>query len=83
MANSWEPWSPDLSVLDFSIWPIIKSRVFQHPRPATVDELEGKILAVIQEINNDPDLVLRCHRAVWKRAQLCLDNFGSHFEYTK
>ena len=69
-GHSWAPRSPDLSVLDFSIWLIIKSRVFQHPRPATVDELEERITAVIQEINNDPDLVLRCHRAVWKRAQL-------------
>ncbi|XP_023332979.1 uncharacterized protein LOC111704850 isoform X2 [Eurytemora carolleeae] len=82
-GHSWAPRSPDLTVLDFAIWPIMKSRVYLHPRPTTLEELEEKILQVVRELNEDPDLIRRCHQSVKKRAQLCLENNGSHCEYTK
>ena len=82
-GHSWAPRSPDLTVLDFAIWPIMKSKVYLHPRPTTLEELEEKILQVVRELNEDPDLIRRCHQSVKKRAQLCLENNGSHFEYTK
>lgn len=80
-GHSWAPRSPDLSVLDFAIWPILKSKVFLHPRPNTLEDLEAKILQVIEEVNQDPDLIRQCHLSVRKRADLCFANFGKHFEF--
>ena len=84
-GHSWAPWSPDLTVLDFAIWPIMKSKVYLHSRPTTLEELEEKILQVVRELNEDPDLIRRCHQSVKKSAcaQMCLQNNGSQFEYTK
>ena len=65
-GHSWSPRSPDLTVLDFAIWPIMKSRVYLHPRPTTLEELEEKILQVVRELNDDPDLIQRCHQSVKK-----------------
>ena len=43
-GHSWAPRSPDLIALDFAIWPIMKSKVYLHPRSTTLEELEEKIL---------------------------------------
>ena len=48
-GHSWAPGSPDLTVPDFAIWPIMKSKVYLHPRPTTLKELEEKILQAVRE----------------------------------
>ena len=82
-GQSWAARSPDLSVPDFALWPILKRKVFQHPRPTTVEELETKILMMVDSINADPDLIRRCHVGVRHRAQMCFRNFGGHLEFMK
>ena len=79
-GHCWAPRSPDLTVCDFALWPILKRRVYLSPRPRTLDELEERILNEIDEINRDPDLIKTCHLSVRKRAQLYVQNNGGHFE---
>ena len=82
-GHSWSPRSPDLSTLDFALWPILKRRVFKAPRPQTIAELEARIVAEIDQLNREQDLINRCHISVRGRAQLCLQNFGGHFEFMR
>ena len=79
-GHCWAPRSPDLTVCDFALWPILKRRVYLSPRPKTLDELEARIRNEIDEINRDPDLIQKCHISVRKRAQLYVQNNGGHFE---
>ena len=79
-GHCWAPRSPDLTVCDFALWPILKRRVYLSPRPRTLDELEARIRNEIDEINRDPDLIKKCHISVRKRAQLYVQNNGGHFE---
>ena len=79
-GHCWAPRSPDLTVCDFALWPILKRRVYLSPRPRTLDELEARIRNEIDEINRDPDLIQKCHISVRKRAQLYVQNNGGHFE---
>ena len=82
-GHCWAPHSPDLTVCDFSLWPVLKRRVYLHPRPKTLEELEEKIKAEIDSINNEPGLIDRCHLSVRKRANLYVQNNGGHFEIFK
>lgn len=82
-GQSWAPRSPDLSVLDFAVWAQLKRIVFSAPLPTTIDELVEKIADAISELNTQPDYIRRCHLSVRKRAQLCIDQLGGHFEFLK
>lgn len=82
-GHCWAPRSPDLTVCDFALWPVLKRRVYLHPRPKTLEELEEKIKAEIDSINNEPGLIDRCHLSVRKRANLYVQNNGGHFEIFK
>ena len=82
-GHCWAPRFPDLTVCDFALWPVLKRRVYLHPRPKTLEELEEKIKAEIDSINNEPGLIDRCHLSVRKRANLYVQNNGGHFEIFK
>ena len=82
-GHSWSPRSPDLSVLDFGVWSLMKRKVFSAPLPTALDELEAKISQVIEDLNADPELLRRFHLSVRKRAQLCMEEIGGHFEFLK
>jgi len=44
-GHSWAPRSPDLSVQDFSLWPIMKRLVYLPPRPTTLEGLKDPVHA--------------------------------------
>ena len=47
----------------------------------SLDEIEERILnEIIDEINRDPDLIIKYHLSVRKRAQLYVQNIRGHFE---
>ncbi len=77
-GREWSPRSPDLSVLDFYLFPEMKKKVFSHPRPRTLFELEEKIKVAYDEI--DHDIIQDAFRNVPVRAQKCCDALGGHFE---
>ena len=82
-GHPWAPRSPDLTVCDFALWPLLKRRVYLSPRPRTLEQLEERIMEEIHQLNQDPDLIKRCHLSVRKRAQLYVQNHGGHFEFFK
>jgi len=82
-GHSWAPRSPDLSVPDFAIWPLMKRQVYQHPRPTNINELKAKITRVVYDLNSQPELIQKCHIGVKSHARLCFHNHGGHFEFMK
>jgi len=73
----WPARSPDLNVLDYFVWGYIKASV-EHRRHGTQDEVRNEIIAAFQTIT--PDMAHRATRQISRRAQLCLQVQGRHFE---
>lgn len=75
---NWPPRSPDLSVLDFYLWGMVKSRVYQKSY-STVDNLREAVLQAFADI--DGRSVKRATNSVLKRCNLCINHNGGHFEH--
>lgn len=76
---NWPPRSPDLTPLDFYLWPTVKEVVYSTPIN-TRQELENRVVEALENINLD---VLRttCTTAVERRILKCLEVNGQHFEH--
>ena len=78
--NFWPPRSPDLNVLDFSVWSDLETRVWKH-KPADLNELKT---AIVEEwaqypqtkINNSID-------AFRRRLKEVINVKGAHIELYK
>ncbi len=77
-GHEWSPRSPDMSVLDFFFFHELRNKVFAHPRPTSLPELEQKIKDAYDDI--DHDMIRRAFLNVPKRAQLCVQEGDGHFE---
>lgn len=76
--HHWPPYSPDLSPLDFSFWSQAMMHVNQH-NPTTIGELK---LSVENFANNiEPEIIRKMARNTRKRAALCIQADGGHFEH--
>ena len=74
----WAPRSPDLNPLDFSVWGILKDRVYQRE----VRDIGHLRQRVIEECNNFDAAVLRKIVAhMERRVNLCVNVEGGHFEH--
>lgn len=73
----WPAWSPDLNVLDYFIWNYIKDLV-EHRREGTEAEVREAILAAFNTIT--PEMAYRATRNITRRAELCVQERGRHFE---
>ena len=76
-GGEWAPHSPDLSVLDFCIWGVMKYYVFQHPMPTTKQALKDKIQLVWDNQIN-PDLIKKAFKAFIARCTKVLQKDGGH-----
>jgi hypothetical protein len=74
---TWPARSPDLNVLDYFVWGHIKNKV-EHKRHGTEAEVRAEILAAFDTIT--PDMAHRATRQITRRAELCLQARGKHFE---
>jgi len=74
---AWPARSPDLNVLDYFVWGYIKASV-EHLRDGTQDQVRNAIIAAFQTIT--PNMAHRATRQICRRAQLCLEMQGRHFE---
>ncbi|XP_036139970.1 uncharacterized protein LOC118644749 [Monomorium pharaonis] len=74
---AWPPRSPDLNVLDYFVWGHIKTKV-EHMRERGEAEVREAISAVFQTIT--PDMIRRATQQIVRRAELCLETQGKHFE---
>ena len=76
--HHWPLYSPDLNLLDFSFL----SQAMAHMvrcEPSTLQELTE----VVEDfaINSDPEKTRAMARHTHKRAQLCIDQAGGHFQH--
>lgn len=76
----YPPRSPDLTVMDFSFWGLLKDRVFAH-HIIDVNHLKTIIEVEVDAINNDHSLLERMCRSVKKRCLKCVEVDGEQFEH--
>jgi hypothetical protein len=76
----WPPRSPDLTPLDFYLWGEVKRRVYEQVSD-TIAELRLKIISAFDEVKADEFVLRRVKRNHIRRAQLCLELGGEHFEH--
>ena len=73
----WPARSPDLNVIDYFLWGYIKNLV-DHRRDGTEEEVKAAIIAAFNTIT--PEMAYRASRNIIRRAELCLQKRGRHFE---
>ena len=73
----WPPRSPDLNPLDFFLWGHVKNVVYRH-----AIETEEELRNLIQEAFNavTPQMIMESKLSLLRRARLCLQMNGGHFE---
>lgn len=76
---AWPARSPDLTPCDFYLWGEIKRRVYLS-EPENVDELKANVINAFRAVKSDSSVLNRVRRNVYKRARLCLERNGLHFE---
>jgi len=77
---NWPPRSPDLTILDFCLWSLMKSEVYRK-KVDTQDELLVNVLDVIACIKERQDALRRTIRHVFTRVAKCIDVDGGIFEH--
>ena len=74
----WPPRSPDLTVCDFFLWGYVKDRVYVPPLPATVVELQERIVAAVKSVT--PDMLQRVWSELDYRIGVCQVTRGGKIE---
>lgn len=77
---AYPPRSCDLTTLDFFVWPYVKNSIYQTPIQ-NLDELAARIIHKCNEINNSQHMLENVSRSLQKRARLCIEQGGGHFEH--
>jgi hypothetical protein len=81
-SSCWPARSPYLSPLDYFLCGHMKSLVYEVKSNSRT-ELLNRIMDSCIHIRNDRDSVKRAVTSITRRAQLCIDNQGSHFDSHK
>ncbi|OXU16334.1 hypothetical protein TSAR_000513, partial [Trichomalopsis sarcophagae] len=76
--HPWPSRSPDLTPLDFFVWPYVKERVYTAA-PATRDEMCNEIIRVFATIT--PEMLANVRRSFVERIEKCIENDGGHIEH--
>lgn len=74
----WPARSPDLTPLDYFVWGHIKEHVYKE-RINTRPELQNKIIEAIATIS--PEMIQNALNSLLRRARLCIECDGGHFEH--
>ncbi|XP_036144368.1 uncharacterized protein LOC118646151 [Monomorium pharaonis] len=74
---NWPARSPDLNVLDFFVWSHIKTLI-EHWCDGTENKVREAIAAAFNTIT--PEMAHRATSSVVRRAELCVQQRGGHFE---
>lgn len=75
---AWPPRSPDLNPLDFFLWGHLKGKVYNGVDINSPEELQRRIAAALRTVT--PDMVERAVSSLIRRAQLCIQMEGGHFQ---
>lgn len=73
----WPPRSPDLTCIDFFLWPHLKNIVYSTA-VYTREDLENRVRMAFNNIT--PEQLQNVQQNVIKRVRLCRDQNGGHFE---
>lgn len=76
---AWPARSPDLTPLDFYLWSEIKRLVYTRERESRED-LRSAIVDAFDKVKSDRDTLRKLKDNLRKRAQLCIERNGQHFE---
>jgi hypothetical protein len=76
-AIIWPARSPDLTPMDFSVWGIIKDRVYAQ-RPATLQDLQNQIQLEFSHLSIQY-CEKTCHHVIC-RLEKCIATHGNHIE---
>lgn len=74
----WPPRSPDLNPLDFFLWGHLKNYVYFEPLN-TIEELEARVHEAVATVT--PEMLTDVQRNMARRARVCIQNDGGHFEH--
>uniref|UniRef100_A0A914DXP3 DDE-1 domain-containing protein n=1 Tax=Acrobeloides nanus TaxID=290746 RepID=A0A914DXP3_9BILA len=75
--GEWAPNSPDLNVMDYSIWSILEAEACSKPHQS----IDGLKKSLVKAWNKIPQEVIdRVVDDFPKRLQRCIDAGGGHFE---
>ena len=74
----WPSRSPDLSLCDFYLWGKLKGQVYSN-NPQTLEAMEANILDAIAVVTPEEELQ-RVFLSLIRRAEICLEASGGHFE---
>ena len=77
----WPARSPDLTPLDFFLWGHLKQVVYAHEpeEPEDPDHLRQLITEACQAVT--PQMLQRARLSVIRRAEICINQGGQHFEH--
>lgn len=75
----WPPRSPDLTPMDYFLWSEIKRRVYVS-EPNTVEVLKQRIIDAFEDVKLLDLVLTSVKNNLQKRARLCIENEGGHFE---
>ena len=73
----WPAHSPDLNPLDYTFWGQAMAKVWAE-KPKTIDELKAVVENYFASLSED--FVKKCVSNIRKRAELCIQQKGGHFE---
>ena len=76
----WPPRSPYLTPCDFSLWGIIKDRVYAQ-KPRAFNHLKILIKEEFTSLNDNIELRQTICRSVANRSQMCISSEGKQFEH--
>jgi hypothetical protein len=75
----WPPRSPDLNPLVYFLWGQLKAKVYKIPIE-TIQQLREEIETACMEIRQTPRIFQRVRKSLKRRARLCIEMQGGHFE---
>lgn len=75
----WPPRSPDINPIDFFLWGHIKNVVYAT-EVQTVDDLWQRIQAACTDLRQNPNVFERVRNSFLRRAEVCIQVHGGHFE---
>ena len=82
LTNNWPPRSPDITLMDFFLWGVIKERTFSEPRPTSIGELKNKIVEAFDSLRSETSTMTRAWDCLLYRLNLMIQKRGKHIEKT-
>ena len=78
--EQWPPFSPDLNVMDFAIWPLLAQKVYRsHKSYTSIQTLKQAIMRAWDEI--EIQHIRSAVRDFPRRASLIVEENGKHIEH--